>query len=364
LKTLVKKIYIFGLLNVLTLLSCQFLLPTSCDASKKKHREKIKIGDIETEAYNYNAYFSSFSHPFGSLPQKAVKDYIVTELKKKKIQVVIQNFKSTVPNRYNKEYIEKKNIVVNDRSLINEEVEFEMSGSNIIGIVSGNSKNTIIIASHYDTKNIEEFAYYGANDSGSSTGFILALIKYIQNYVNSKELSMTYLFLFTDGEESYLNDWNDSIDYHPINRVDNTYGSRYFVSKLKNKEFEDNKGLRYPIKSLILFDLIGEKGLTIKYDLNSDKELFELFYTSGQSLLNEKEINFNPFVKGSVLRINDDHIPFKSLQIPVIDIIDFTNIDHWHKYTDKIENISRQNFSILGKMLIATLKKLEKRFED
>src|SRR5882724_1114777 len=46
---------------------------------------------------------------------------------------------------------------------------------NITGEIPGESKDVIIISSHYDTKYFKDMRFVGANDSGSSTGTLIEL---------------------------------------------------------------------------------------------------------------------------------------------------------------------------------------------
>ncbi|MBK7644134.1 MAG: M28 family peptidase [Planctomycetes bacterium] len=81
----------------------------------------------------------------------------------------------------------------------------------------------VILASHYDTKLARgRFArpFVGANDGGSSTAVLLELARAL---AKAGPRTLTYRFLFLDGEEAVRWDWAGE---------DNTYGSRQHAQAL------------------------------------------------------------------------------------------------------------------------------------
>ena len=80
---------------------------------------------------------------------------------------------------------------------------------------SGASGKAIAITGHYDTKKMAGFV--GANDGGSSTGFLLELGAVLQGAPRTDDI---YLVFF-DGEEAF-HEWTDT---------DSLYGSRHLAKK-------------------------------------------------------------------------------------------------------------------------------------
>src|SRR5579862_5618973 len=86
---------------------------------------------------------------------------------------------------------------------------------NIICKFPGKSGKAIAITGHFDTKKMANFV--GANDGGSSTGFLLELAAVLQG---QPRIDDVYIVFF-DGEEAF-HDWSDT---------DSVYGSRHLAKK-------------------------------------------------------------------------------------------------------------------------------------
>ena len=77
----------------------------------------------------------------------------------------------------------------------------------------------IIIAGHYDTKRFNDVEFVGANDGGSSTGFLIELARVLVADQCPRPIEL----LFLDGEEAVV-EWQGD---------DNTYGSRHYVRQAR-----------------------------------------------------------------------------------------------------------------------------------
>jgi Zn-dependent M28 family amino/carboxypeptidase len=191
--------------------------------------------------------------------------------------------------------------------------------------------------------------YVGANDSGSSSALLLQLAAFFQK--GRKGLLCDILFVWFDGEESTLDDWNRA-EREPYGQQDNTYGSRYFVSQLKVCG-KDEKGkeqlcwreqLDKPIRELILLDMVGSPDLKISLDRLSSSNLIERLQSVVKNLGYEKHLDTN------FTFVEDDHVPFRKAGISALDIIDFNNLDYWHKPGDEIKNLSFSSIEIAGQI--------------
>jgi hypothetical protein len=61
--------------------------------------------------------------------------------------------------------------------------------------------------------------------------------------------------------------------------------------------------------------------------------------------------------------IEDDHIPFLRRGVNALDLIDFTygpNNSFWHNDKDTVDRLSAESFQIVGRVLLETLKELER----
>jgi hypothetical protein len=221
----------------------------------------------------------------------------------------------------------------------------EKSFTNIIGVLPGKRPEGIAIAAHYDTKLFEDFRFVGANDAASAVGVLFELARKLKAGAASPEL--TYYFIFFDGEEAFLFDWNQW--ERETGQADNTYGSRYFVRKMEEE--------KYPVKALVLLDLVGDKDYSLVEDSKFSPELMAIFKDASKDVFG---VDF--FVQQRP--IGDDHDPFLEAGIPAIDIIDFEygrdgNLDYWHTPEDTIDKLSTRSLERTGTMVLKALPQVE-----
>lgn len=202
----------------------------------------------------------------------------------------------------------------------------------------------IILGSHFDTKRTEERfkePFLGANDAGSSTAVLLELARVLAKG-GARELN--YRFLFLDGEEAIAWDWIGE---------DNTYGSRYHAGQLQKS------GMAARVRAFILLDMVGDKDLQLMRDSYSDRRLLELFFATG------RELGYRKHVDGRAEEIRDDHLSFMAVGIPSIDLIDLDYgplNSYWHTPKDTLENCSQASLEVIGRLVLASLPKVEKDF--
>ncbi len=203
---------------------------------------------------------------------------------------------------------------------------------------------TVILASHFDTKLAKDRfpkPFVGANDGGSSTAVLLELARVL---AKAGPRALTYRFLFLDGEEAVRWDWAGE---------DNTYGSRAHAKAL-SKSGADRK-----VRALILLDMIGDKELKIFRDTNSDRRLQTLFFEAARAS------GLGRNVDGTAEEISDDHLRFRELGIPCLDLIDLDygpQNAYWHTPEDTLEHCSKDSLAAAGKIVLAGLPALEADF--
>jgi Zn-dependent M28 family amino/carboxypeptidase len=248
--------------------------------------------------------------PPGSPGMGQAQSYIISHLKKLDLQVEQQDFLATTPNGS----VAMKNIVAKGASEKNQ---------------------AVILASHYDTKLMQNSLFVGANDGGSSAGLLMELARVI----SQQKRTFPVWFVFFDGEEAQR-DWTET---------DSLYGSRYFVEKLKR----DN--VTRKVKAMILLDMVGDKELVLERDLSSTPWLLDLVIKSAHELGYGKHIATLPKA------MTDDHIPFVRDGIPAVDLIDysygFDNL-YWHSSNDTLDKVSPESLKITGEIVLKTLDKL------
>lgn len=181
---------------------------------------------------------------------------------------------------------------------------------------------SFILGSHYDTKFYTDMHFVGANDGGSSNGLLIEMARVL---ALRPELAAKVQLVFFDGEEAYVN----------FTETDGLYGSRYFAKQLvaegKAKQFRGG----------IVFDMVGDKSLTITLPPDSPKEIARGIFAAAEALNLRKHFTYS---LGDIL---DDHAPLNAIGIPTIDLIDF-DFPAWHTAGDTMEQISAESLDIIG----------------
>lgn len=279
-------------------------------------RNNIKAPTVDSKlAFDLVEKLVSFGPRFsGSKNIVLTSNFIANKAKEFGADVKIENFKEITP-------------------------EGNVTFRNIIAEIKGESDKFIIVGSHYDTKKIDSIPdFEGANDSGSSTGLLLAMIKSIKKSKLIPRYSLR--FVFFDGEECFLKYTN----------YDGLYGSRYHLKQMLAS------GEKKQCKAVIILDMIGDKNLNVTIPNSSDPELAKLLFNSAKTLGVKK---YFTWFKGDIL---DDHTPFVNANIPAIDIIDFefgpSNI-YWHSKADTMDKISPKSLEITGNVTLHMLWNLK-----
>lgn len=210
---------------------------------------------------------------------------------------------------------------------------------NLIAKYPGTTNDVIVIASHYDT-NYPLKNYVGANDGGSSTALLLELVNHFRE---PKRTGPAIWLVWFDGEETFATkQWSDT---------DSLYGSRHLAERWKND------GTSKRIKGFILLDMIGDADLNIDWDGNSTDSLRAVVDQAAQNLA----------VKSHFFRrqtaIEDDHLPFARIGVPVVDLIDldygYNNVFH-HTSEDTIDKLSPKSLQVVGDVVLETVRLLSK----
>ena len=209
---------------------------------------------------------------------------------------------------------------------------------NFVAKYPGTKDGIIVIASHYET-NYPLKDYVGANDSGSSTGLLLALADQLRGKKNS---GPAIWLVFFDGEEAF-DKWSDK---------DSLYGSRDLAARWKKD------GTAAKIRAFILLDMIGDKDLNVDRDANSTRWLADLTLDAAKNTGNDKYF-FNRYTG-----IEDDHVPFAAAGVPVVDLIDLDygpdNAYH-HSPQDTVDKLSTKSLQVVGDTVLELVRLLNAR---
>lgn len=191
---------------------------------------------------------------------------------------------------------------------------------NIIARFGPSSPDRVVVVSgHYDTKRLEGFV--GANDAGSSAGFLMALAQRLE----ACSLGPVWLVFF-DGEEATVA-WRG---------MDHTYGSRHLAARWA----ED--GTAAKIRALINVDMIGDSDLHLVYEGNSDADLRDTVWTLAG------ELGYRDAFPRKPGYISDDHIPFLQVGVKSLNLIDFEfgpRNSYWHTSQDSLDKLHARSFA-------------------
>ena len=189
-----------------------------------------------------------------------------------------------------------------------------------------------LLCSHYDTKTFDSIRFVGANDGGSSTGALLEMARVLSLH---PQLAAKIELVFFDGEEAY--------DH--FSATDGLYGSRYFAQQIKETKTIDE------YRGGILWDMMGDRDLTITLAPNSPAELSRGIFAASEAL--KKRGNFTYFTSD----ILDDHTPLNHIGIPTIDLIDF-DYPPWHTAGDTMDKLSAESLQTVGAVTAYYLAKI------
>ncbi len=215
----------------------------------------------------------------------------------------------------------------------------EFSIHNIIAKFPGKKDGIIVIAGHYETNYPLPKAFVGANDSGSNTGLMLELANQLRGKPND---GYSIWLLWTDGEEAFVK-WTDS---------DSLYGTKHLAAKWQQD------GTAAKIKAFLLLDMIGDADLDIMRDMNSTPWLSDLVLQAATTL------GYQSHFYQQSNAIEDDHLPFAKIGVPVVDIIDidygYMNSYH-HTVQDTMDKLSPQSLQIVGDVVLQVIQYINQR---
>lgn len=207
---------------------------------------------------------------------------------------------------------------------------------NVIYKFQGSSGKALVVTGHYDTKRIPMMHFVGANDGGSSTGFLLEFARAVSTVKHQDDIYIVFL----DGEEA-VGSWTDT---------DSRYGSRHLAAKWLSD------GTISHIKALINVDMIGDKGLDVLNDGNSSQTLRD------QVKQIAARLGYGKYFRSEVGGIDDDHLPFINAGVNAIDLIDFDfgpDNSYWHTAADTTDKLDAHSFQVIGNVVLELVKELD-----
>ena len=288
-------------------------------------------------------------HPFGSKAQASLGKYISMRAETLGFKVIEREFTAFVPNGL---LLESPDAPA--------PLTLQRTGRNIFAFAGVKKKPRcfVAMASHYDTKEIAGVEYVGANDSASSSIALFQLLQAVRKFAEQTPLGCEVVAIWFDGEESQLPDWHDGQRRHPAAIADHTYGSRFEAAQLVTCLEKKNAkclGFTKPVgelQALILLDMIGSPNVILSKDSNASPRLWRLLTKI------DKKLNKNSILSKQAKPIEDDHIPFLSVGVAALNLIDFEHTAYWHQPDDLPENISLESIEKVSRMALAVVLSL------
>jgi glutaminyl-peptide cyclotransferase len=226
---------------------------------------------------------------------------------------------------------------------------------NIIASYNGTATKRIILAAHWDTREIADHdnkqkdqPIPGANDGGSGVAVLMEIARSISQAETKPAVGID--FIFFDAEDGGA---PEDFKGNPINEYGGyLLGSDYW-SKNPHKE-------NYSAFYGILLDMVGAKNATFykeQYSMQFAPSIVNKVWNAASAK------GFSQyFINKTGGGITDDHLPVNlNRKIPMIDIIDTklmpsqTFFDHWHTHNDNIEAIDKNTLKAVGETLLQVL---------
>jgi glutaminyl-peptide cyclotransferase len=199
---------------------------------------------------------------------------------------------------------------------------------NIVGSLRGKGK-AIVVAAHYDTKDLPDFV--GANDGAGGTAAVVELARALKA-MRAVRGAPPLRFVLFDGEEA-----TDDRDFLGTG----VRGSRAYA-----------RAHRKQIRALILLDFVADKDLAIPYESGSDPGLWRRLRSAAKRVGVAR--HFPDATQGTV---EDDHTPFTRRGIPAIDLIDF-DFPCWHRPCDDLSAVSERSLDASGEAVLELVQTL------
>ena len=207
----------------------------------------------------------------------------------------------------------------------------------------GTGRPWLVLGAHYDTRQVadrdrlarnRDQPVPGANDGASGVAVLLELARLIpQRLAGGGRFNQIWLVFFDAEDGGGIPGGSAGQSSQWI------LGSQAFVDSLP--ELPD---------AAVVVDMIGDADLDIYQEKNSDSELTAEIWAQAAQLGYQQY--FIPTSKHAIL---DDHIPFRNVGVPAVDIIDF-DYPYWHTTQDTADKVSASSLQVVGDTLLAWLE--------
>ncbi|KXX67784.1 M28 family peptidase [Flammeovirga sp. SJP92] len=228
-----------------------------------------------------------------------------------------------------------------------------LNGKNIIGSFFPEQKTRILLAAHWDTRQVadqdtvdQHEPILGANDGGSGVGILLELARQLGTSNLKPEVGIDIIFFDVEdyGRPAFAEDQSGDSGY--------CLGSKYWAENPHVEGYQAYYG--------ILLDMVGGKNPTFLKEGESRQFAPRIVKKVWKTA--ERKGFGGLFVNQDGPQLMDDHVYVNRIaRIPMIDIIDLdptgqrTFFQHWHTHQDNMDAISKESLNAVGVTLLQVL---------
>jgi len=205
---------------------------------------------------------------------------------------------------------------------------------------SGEPARTLVLT-HYDTKNMAEFSFVGANDGASGAAVLLELARDLSGDDPAPPMAL----VFCDGEEAFGAN---------ITPDDGLYGSKALAQRMADD------GSLAQVREVVLVDMVGDKDLNLASDVGSSDALRARYGAAAAKLGLPA-----PFDPRQELSVIDDHTPFHERGVrDFLVLLDFqygartSPGPRWHTDGDTLDGVAADSLDRVGRPLVLLLRGL------
>lgn len=194
----------------------------------------------------------------------------------------------------------------------------------------------LVIACHYDSKILPGQVFLAATDSAVPCAMLLDLAKTLgplMAYRTNKHITLQLIFL--DGEEAFVR-WTDN---------DSIYGARHLAEAWSRKWYPSTDGSAFELSKeidrmdvMMLLDLLGAPNPILRSTVGHGTSiLFQNLPDIEEQLKNLgliRRLNRMFYPGGTLMAVEDDHMPFMKKGVPIMHLIPVPFPSVWHTPND------------------------------
>lgn len=227
--------------------------------------------------------------------------------------------------------------------------------TNLVFTLNPNAKRKLVLAAHYDSKvSVDGQQYVGQFIGATDSAWPCALMCELAFALTSRLAKspsfddVTLQMIFFDGEEAQVH-WNHE---------DSIYGARHLAAEWA----KDRANRLDNIEMFVLLDLLGAAAPKFYPIMPKTRNQFEALAAVESSLMatlgNHNRRYFNPATPSGFrgVSVEDDHVPFMNLGVPILHLIPLPFPKVWHKLSDDESALDNHVIADLTLILHAYLK--------